>query len=136
DAGNPAWRRITYAQTLDAVRRIAQWLLDLPGNPGTVAALSDNSVNLALLSLGAMHVGRRFAAVSPSYVKAASTYDKVHAILRKLQPAVLYAEDGEIYGKAVDSSGMDATVIYTTGLQAGSVPFANLLQTMPTDAVE
>lgn len=136
EAGNPGWRRVSYAQALTAVRCIAQWLLKLPGEPRPVAALSDNSVNLALLSLAAMHVGRPMAAVSPSYVKAASTYDKAHAILRKLQPAVLYAEDSDTYGKAIESAGLDAMVVYTTGKRHGSIAFDDLLQTTPTAAVE
>src|SRR5437870_11353944 len=52
------WRKMTYREAYGAVRRIGQALLVLELGPErTVAILYDNSVDHALLSLGAMHVG-------------------------------------------------------------------------------
>src|SRR3954471_11227332 len=52
------WKKLSYRETYGAVRRIAQALLDLGLNAERpVAILSDNSVDHALLALGAMHVG-------------------------------------------------------------------------------
>ena len=52
------WRKLSYRETYGAVRRIAQGLLDLKLGPERpVAILSDNSIDHALLALGAMHVG-------------------------------------------------------------------------------
>ena len=83
DRAGDAWRRVTYAQALDAVRRIGQSLLDRGlSAEQPVAILSDNSVDHALLALGAMHVGvpvepevkRILAVVSgPIAANAAST---------------------------------------------------------------
>src|SRR5262245_49761030 len=62
------WRTITYAVALDAARRIGQSLLDRGLTCSTpVAILSDNSVNHALLALGAMHAGIPVAPISPAY---------------------------------------------------------------------
>ena len=61
------WRTFTYRETYGAVRRIAQALLDLGLNADRpVAILSDNSIDHALLSLGAMHVGIPVAPISPA----------------------------------------------------------------------
>src|SRR5262245_15883497 len=52
------WRRITYADALGAVRRIGGSLLARGLTQSTpVAILSDNSINHALVALGAMHAG-------------------------------------------------------------------------------
>src|SRR5437762_10725513 len=49
------WRRLSYRETYGAARRIGQALLDLNlGAERPVAILSDNSVDHALLALGAM----------------------------------------------------------------------------------
>ena len=61
------WRKLSYRETYGAVRRIAQALLDLNlGAERPVAILSDNSVDHALLALGAMHVGIPVAPISPA----------------------------------------------------------------------
>src|SRR5262245_32684548 len=62
------WRCVTYAGALDAVRRIGGSLLARGLKPSSpVAILSDNSVNHALLTLGALHVGIPVAPISPAY---------------------------------------------------------------------
>src|SRR5690554_2795048 len=92
------WRTLTYVQTLQKVRRLAQGLLNLDLDPTRpIVSVSDNSVNLALLGLAAMHVGRVIGLVSPSYIRMTRNYSKVHGILQQLRPAMLYAEDGEVF---------------------------------------
>ena len=62
-----AWRRVSYAEALDATRRIGESLLArglTAARP--VAILSDNSVDHALLALGAMHAGIPVAPISPT----------------------------------------------------------------------
>jgi feruloyl-CoA synthase len=64
--GMGAWRRVSFSQALDAVRRIGQFLLDLklsPENP--LVILSENSIEHALMALGAQHVGIPSAAIAP-----------------------------------------------------------------------
>jgi len=59
---------VTYAQATDAVRRIGASLLARGLTAATpVAVLSDNSIDHALLALGAMHVGIPVAPISPAY---------------------------------------------------------------------
>ena len=62
------WRKLTYRETYGAARRIGQALLERNlGADRPVAILSDNSVDHALLALGAMHVGVPVAPISPAY---------------------------------------------------------------------
>src|SRR3977135_3823110 len=61
------WRKMSYRETYGAARRVGQALLDLGLDAQrTVAILSDNSVDHALLALGAMHVGIPVAPNSPA----------------------------------------------------------------------
>jgi len=72
------WRRVTYAQALDAARRIGQALLERGLGPDKpVAILADNSIDHALLSLGAMHVGVPVAPISPAYSLMSKDFGKL-----------------------------------------------------------
>ncbi|WP_322012779.1 feruloyl-CoA synthase [Paraburkholderia sp. J12] len=131
------WREIRYSTAFDKVRRIAQSLLDLdlPAG-GSIVALSDNSVNLALLSLAAMHVGKPIAVVSSAYSRVAKDYAKLHTMLDQLAPAVIYAEDGGVYGTAVESYSGRCHVVYTRNVRSGAISFQEIEATVATDAVE
>ncbi|MYK59364.1 MAG: AMP-binding protein, partial [Rhodospirillaceae bacterium] len=51
------WVHLTYAAACDRADRVSQWLLDNGHNgDNPVAVLSDNSLNFAVLQLGAMQV--------------------------------------------------------------------------------
>jgi len=131
------WREVSYAEAFDKVRRLGQALFNLNLPEGaTVVALSDNSVNLALLSLAAMHVGKPIAIVSSAYSRVASDSTKLHALLDQLAPAVIYAEDGGVYGRAIDSYPGRRHVVYTRNVRPGAISFSDLEATAPTDAVE
>ncbi len=131
------WRTVTYGQALALVRRLGQAILDL-GTPRDrpVVAVSDNSVNLGLLSLAAMHVGRPIAIVSSSYIRVARDMAKAHAILQRLDPAVIYAEDGGLYGPAIASAGLACPAVYGRAVPAGGLAFADWLTTTVTPRVD
>lgn len=137
DGHRNTWREVSYAQALDSVRRVGQSLLDLDlPHGGSIVALSDNSVNLALLSLAAMHVGKPVAVVSSAYSRVAKDYTKLHALLDQLAPAVIYAEDGEVYGRAVESYVGRCHVVYSRNVRVGASSFSELEASTATDAVE
>ena len=89
DAGG-GWRRLSYAQTLDSVRRIGTALLtrrDLtPERP--VVILSGNDLEHALLGLAAMYVGIPYAPISPPYSLISSDFGKLKQILALLTPGL------------------------------------------------
>ncbi|HEX8809703.1 MAG TPA: AMP-binding protein, partial [Xanthobacteraceae bacterium] len=63
-----AWRSMSYAQTLAAVRALAAALLARGLNAERpVAILSGNDIEHALLALAAMHVGIPYAPISVPY---------------------------------------------------------------------
>src|SRR5881398_2169243 len=88
------WRKLSYRETYGAVRRIAQALHDQNlGAERPVAILSDNSVDNALLALGAMHVGIPVAPISPAYSLMSKDFGKLRYIFELLNPGLVFAAD-------------------------------------------
>src|SRR5256885_9526668 len=100
------WRKISYRETYGAARRIGQGLLDRGLGPDRpVALLSDNSIDHALLSLGAMHVGIPAAPVSPAYSLMSKDFGRLKYIFELLQPGLVYAADAAKFKPALDAVG-------------------------------
>jgi feruloyl-CoA synthase len=97
---------------LEAVRRIGGSLLARGLTPSTpVAILSDNSVNHALLALGAMHVGVPVAPISPAYSLISKDHAKLKGIFDLLQPGLVYADDAGRFAAALAAVGASTTPI-------------------------
>ena len=80
------WRRVSYRDALSDARRIGQALLNLGLNADRpVAILSDNSIDHALLALGAMHVGVPVAPISPAYSLMSKDFAKLKYIFELLK---------------------------------------------------
>jgi feruloyl-CoA synthase len=106
------WRRVTYHDALDAVRRIGSSLLVRGLTVSSpVAILCDNSVDHALLALGAMHVGIPVAPISPAYSLLSKDHLKLKAIFALLQPGLVFAGDAARFAPALDALGVSATPI-------------------------
>src|SRR5688572_2174173 len=119
------WRTIKYREAYGAVRRLGQALLDQKlGAERPVAILSDNGIDHALLSLGAMHVGVPVAPVSPAYSLMSKDFGKLKAIFELLQPGLVYAADPQKFGPALEAVG------------AKSASVAEMLETNPGSTLE
>jgi len=106
------WRRVSYAQALDAARRIGQGLLERGLGPDRpLMILSDNSVDHGLLALGAMHAGVPVAPVSPAYSLMSKDFAKLKAIHGLLAPGLVWADDPKKFGAALAAIGAQATPI-------------------------
>ncbi len=118
------WRRVGYGELRRLVGAVAQGLIDLrlpEGRP--VVVLSDNAIDHAVLMLAAMHVGRPVCTVSSAYSRLAKDFGKLHAILRSLRPALVYAADAAVYGPALENAPVDGAVrVFSRG--AAGVPGA------------
>lgn len=125
DRAGDAWRRVTYAQALDAVRRIGQSLLDRGlSAEQPVAILSDNSVDHALLALGAMHVGVPVTPISPAYSLMSKDFAKLKYIFELVRPGLVWTSDPAKFAAALDAVGVAAT------------PLDALLRATPTARVD
>jgi feruloyl-CoA synthase len=105
DPASPAtWRVLTYRQALTAARSIGQALLDRGLNAERpLVILSENSLEHAMLALGAMYVGVAFSPVSPAYSLLSQDFDKLRHVLATLTPGMVYARDWGRFGRAIES---------------------------------
>ena len=119
------WRKVSYRDALSDARRIGQALLNLGLNAERpVAILSDNSVDHALLALGAMHVGVPVAPISPAYSLMSKDFAKLKYIFELLKPGLVFAEQADKFAPALAAVG------------ATSTPVARLLETNPGSTLE
>ena len=119
------WRKLSYREAYGAVRQVGQALLDKNLNQDRpVAILSDNSVDHALLSLGAMHVGVPVVPISPAYSLMSKDFGKLKYIFELVQPGLVWTADPEKFKPALDAVGVQST------------PLAPLLETNPGSTLE
>jgi feruloyl-CoA synthase len=135
------WRTITYAAALDAVRHIAQALLDRGCSAAAgLAILSENGIDHALLALGAQYAGIPYVPVSPPYSLLSTDFAKLRHVLTLFAPALVYANDGARYARAFagDVIPVGLPVVVSLGAIPGrsTERFEQLLATPVTPAVD
>jgi feruloyl-CoA synthase len=97
-----AWRTLTYSAALGQVRKISNALLRRELNAERpLMILSGNSIEHALLTLAAMHVGVPAAPVSPAYSLVDPEASKVRHAVTLLTPGLVYAEDAGAFERAI-----------------------------------
>jgi len=134
------WRTITYAQTLDLVRRIGTALLKRNPSPERpIVILSGNDIEHALLALAALYVGIPHAPISPAYSLMSGDFGKLRSIVDLLTPGVVFACDGAQFAKAIAAVVPDdVEVVVARNAPEGrrSTRFADLTKPTPTSAVD
>jgi len=100
-----AWRKLTYAQTLQKVRRIGAALLTRNlSAERPIAILSGNDLEHALLGLAANYVGIPYAPISPAYALISSDFGKLRHIVNLLTPGLVFATDGAPFTRAIEAA--------------------------------
>ena len=98
------WRRITYAQMLERVRRIGQALATRGlSAERPIVILSDNDLEHYTLALAAQWVGVPYTPVSVAYSTISQDFAKLKQILGTLTPGLVYAADGHAFRNAIAS---------------------------------
>jgi feruloyl-CoA synthase len=106
------WKKIGYREALGLVRRVGQGLLERGLGAATpVVILSDNSIDHALLALGAMHVGVPVAPVSPAYSLMSKDFAKLRAIFDLLRPGLVWTSDPVKFAPALAAVGAHSTLL-------------------------
>lgn len=103
--GSRQWSRLTYAEAWRKTGAIATWLIRNgfgPGRPG-VMILSENSIEHALLTFGALRAGAPVIPVSPTY-SFGSDLDRLKYALELIEPGLVYARDGARFAQALEFS--------------------------------
>ncbi len=107
-----AWRRVSYAQMLARIQRLAGGLLtrnlsaDRP-----IVILSGNSIEHLSLALAAMWVGIPYCPVSPAYAQVAGELTKLRYVIDLLTPGLVAAFDTARYARALALLPADAEIL-------------------------
>ena len=125
------WRKLTYAQVLADVRRIGASLLRRGLSASRpIAILSGNDIEHALLGLAAMYVGIPYAPISPAYSLMSTDFVKLRAMIERLTPGLVFANDGGPFARALYATVPDAIELVVARNKLGDRPvtmFADLL---------
>ena len=128
---NDAWRKLSYAQALDEAKRIGAALLRRGlSAERPIVILSGNSIEHALLALAAMLVGIPYAPVSPAYSLMSSDFGKLRMIMELLTPGLVFAADGQAFGRAIAAAlPQEAELVVTRNPPADrkATSFADLI---------
>lgn len=128
---NDQWRTLSYAQTLDKVKRIGASLLRRGlSAERPIVIISGNSIEHALLALAAMVVGIPYAPVSPAYSLMSSDFGKLRMIVELLTPGMVFAADGGPFARALYATVPDDIELVVAQNPLGDRPvtmFADLV---------
>ncbi|QIG95600.1 MULTISPECIES: feruloyl-CoA synthase [unclassified Bradyrhizobium] len=114
------WRQITYAQLLETTRRIASALIARGlSAERPVVILSGNSIDHALMALGALYAGIPFCPVSPAYSLVSRDYGKLGFVIKLLTPGLVFADDA---GKFADALRVNVAPDVEIAASRGTVP--------------
>ncbi|MEK7829963.1 MAG: AMP-binding protein [Acidobacteriota bacterium] len=140
-----AWRKLTYAQVLEQVRKLGTALLQrglIPeglSSERPVAILSENSIEHALLALAAMHVGIPYVPVSAAYSLVSRDFKKLRTIFSLLTPGLVLVDDAERFIPALSAlSDFDFELVAIRNGDRASraaTTFDSLLEHEDADAV-
>ena len=137
------WIHITYAQAWTQAQSIGQALLDFGLTVDRpLAILSENSLEHALLALGAMTVGIPFCSVSAAYSLMSQDFGKLRHVLDTITPGLVYASDWSRFGKAIDATVAADVPVVTNEIAirgdalTASLAWSNLTSRTATPAVQ
>ena len=132
------WQRVSYAQMLSRVQRIAAGLAtynlsaDKP-----ILILSGNSIEHLTLSLAAMWIGAPYCPVSPAYSIVAQDFQKLEYIFKLLTPGLVVAFDTAKFSRAIHSVvPTECPVIGDEPMAGREVVTLDQLEKQPSQVVE
>jgi len=127
------WRKLSYAELLDATRHIASALLSRGlSAERPVLILSGNSIDHALIAFGALYAGIPFCPVSSAYSLISRDFAKLSYVMKLLTPGLVFADDGQRFSGALSANVPAGVEIAAT---SGALPgrevtrLADLLKT-------
>ncbi|WP_394849233.1 feruloyl-CoA synthase [Pendulispora brunnea] len=123
-------REVTYGEAYRTARRLGALMLDDGLGPTRpVMILSDNSVDHALVALGAMVVGVPVVPISAAYSLMSRDHEKLRALHAMVRPGWVFA-DGDAYTRAIAALPLDPTTRVAVGfsglLEAAGSSSANV----------
>ena len=132
------WATITYKDAMRQVRSVGAWILSQSMSAARpLVILSDNSIEHALLVLGAMHVGVPVASISPAYSLMSKDFDKLKSMITLLDPGAIYVSSLKPFAPALAAIKPlhSATIVSGDAGSGDSISFRSITATPETAAV-
>jgi feruloyl-CoA synthase len=132
------WAPVTYKDALRQARSVGSWILAQGMSAARpLVILSDNSIEHALLALGAMHVGVPVASISPAYSLMSKDFDKLKSMITLLDPGAIYVSSLKAFAPALAAIKPlhAATVVSGDAGGGDTISFRAIAATPETDAV-
>ncbi|MEM8578558.1 MAG: feruloyl-CoA synthase [Pseudomonadota bacterium] len=121
------WRSETYATAWAKARAVGGWLLGQGlGADHPILILSGNSIDHALLALGAQLVGVPYVPVAEQYALVPAAEPRLRYVIDLIKPARVFATDGDAYARALALAGCPA--IASDPADTGATRFVDLLK--------
>lgn len=134
------WIRITYAEALDKVTRLASAFLERGLSPERpIMILSGNGLEHAMIALAALHAGIPYAPISAAYSLISGDFAKLKHIAGVMTPGLVFADDGAAFARAfrtVFPEGVEIVTATPAPDDIAATSYADLLATQPSPAVE
>lgn len=132
------WVKLTYSATLNQVKSIAQYLLNLNFSADeTIVILSENSIEHALLALAAMHIGIPYTPISPAYSLVSNDLGKLQHCLELMNPRLVFAQNGKTFEKALALSKTLFPDTQLVSVEASiEIDFSELINTPASEEVD
>jgi feruloyl-CoA synthase len=108
------WRRLTYRQAWRDTGAIATWLIGHGFGPdkAPVMILSENSIEHALLTLGALRAGAPVVPVSPTFSQS-SDMSRLDYALELIEPGLVFGQDASRYAAALKQAEKPGRITLT-----------------------
>jgi feruloyl-CoA synthase len=126
------WQQISYGEFWSRVQSVGQALIDRGGAAGdTLAILSGNSTENAVIQFAAMSVGLQVAPISPSYSLLPGGLSRIEEIAKVLTPKFVFAQKAAPYAQARDIPGFAKAEWITAEKAANFTPLSELCDATP-----
>ena len=126
------WREMGYGEVRDAVRAIAASLAARGMDASTpIVIMSGNSLDHALLSLGAQYAGVPTVPLAEQYSLITEAHERLVYVLNKIRPTMAFVDDAARYGAAIsrpELRGVEIVASRTEGAPVKVTPYAELLR--------
>ncbi len=126
------WRELAYAEVLQAVQAIAESLVARGLNQTTtIVIMSGNSVDHALLSLGAQYAGVPTVPLAEQYSLIPEARARLSYVMHKVKPVMAFVDDAERYAAALADDEFSNVEIVASRSKGGSpavTAFSELLR--------
>jgi feruloyl-CoA synthase len=131
------WEKVSYAEMWARVQAVGQALLDRGAQRGdTLAILSGNSIEHAIVMFAAMSAGLVVAPISPNYSLMPGGLARLQDISTLLQPSFVFVQDRDAYAPARTIPELERATWIAANRKVGSLAIQSLYETVPGASFE